>query len=134
MRELVEVHGFHVTSDECLTYLESWNSHTHCVVAVPVFMTLNQPKDTSLCGTMYFLITEEYEAVSKSFRTESITKYRLKRFFITRWEATQRIMATKLTILTHKIATQLHLAAQSCSICISRSRWSVRKRLDTPHM
>jgi hypothetical protein len=29
-----------------------------------------------------------------------------------RWEATQRVMAAKLTRLTHKIATQLHLVAQ----------------------
>jgi hypothetical protein len=31
-------------------------------------------------------------------------------------------MALKLTILTHKIATQLRLLAQSCTICSSRSR------------
>jgi len=41
-------------------------------------------------------------------------------------------MATKLTILTHKIAIQLHLVAKSCTICSSRSRRPVRKLLDTP--
>jgi hypothetical protein len=46
------------------------------------------------------------ECVSKSFRTESITKCRLN-FGITRWGATQRVMAAKLTRLTHKIAIQL---------------------------
>jgi hypothetical protein len=40
-------------------------------------------------------------------------------------------MAAKLTILTHKIAIQLHLVAESCTICSSRSRRPVRKRLVT---
>jgi hypothetical protein len=37
----------------------------------------------------------------------------------------------KLTTFTHKTAIQLHLVAESCTICISRSRRPVRKRLDT---
>jgi hypothetical protein len=41
-------------------------------------------------------------------------------------------MAAKLTTLTHKIAIQLQLLADSCTICISRSRRPVRKFLDTP--
>jgi len=41
-------------------------------------------------------------------------------------------MAAKLSRLTHKIAIQLHLVADSCSICSSRSRWPVREFLDTP--
>jgi hypothetical protein len=41
-------------------------------------------------------------------------------------------MAAKLTRLTHKIATQLHIVAESCTICSSRSRRPVRKLLDTP--
>jgi hypothetical protein len=68
--------------------------------------------------------TTEYEGVSKTFRTESITKYTLTAIN-TRWEATQRVMAAKLTRLTHKIAVQLHLVAESC--IISRSRRPVRK-------
>jgi hypothetical protein len=40
----------------------------------------------------------------------------------TRWEATQRVMAAKLTRLTHKIVIQQHLVAESCTICSSRSR------------
>jgi hypothetical protein len=72
-----------------------------------------------------------YEGVSKSFRTESITKY-TPITINTRWEATQRVMAAKLTRLTHKIAIQLHLVAESCTIYSSRSRRSVRKLLDTP--
>jgi hypothetical protein len=72
-----------------------------------------------------------YACVSKSFRTESITKYTLT-FGITRWEAIQRVMAAKLTKLTHKIAIQLHLVAESCTICSSRSRRPVRKLLDIP--
>jgi hypothetical protein len=41
-------------------------------------------------------------------------------------------LAAKLTRLTHKIAIQLHLVAESCTILSSRSRWPVRKLLDTP--
>jgi len=41
-------------------------------------------------------------------------------------------MATKLTRLTHKIALQLRLVAESCTVCSSRSRRPVRKLLDTP--
>jgi len=41
-------------------------------------------------------------------------------------------MATKLTILTHKIVIQLNLVAESCTICSSRSRRPVRKHLDIP--
>jgi len=40
-------------------------------------------------------------------------------------------MTVKLTRPTHKIAIQLHLLAQSCTICSSRSRRPVRKLLDT---
>jgi hypothetical protein len=43
---------------------------------------------------------------------------------------TQRVMAAKLTRLTHKIAIQLHL--ESCAICSSRSMRPVQKVLDTP--
>jgi hypothetical protein len=41
-------------------------------------------------------------------------------------------MAAKLTILTHKIAIQLHLVAENYTICSSRSRRPVRILLDTP--
>jgi hypothetical protein len=41
-------------------------------------------------------------------------------------------MAAELTILTHKIAIQLHILAESCTVCSYRSRWPVRKILDTP--
>jgi hypothetical protein len=41
-------------------------------------------------------------------------------------------MAAKLTRLTHKIEIQLHLVAESCIICSSRSRWPVWKLLDIP--
>jgi choline-glycine betaine transporter len=40
-------------------------------------------------------------------------------------------MVAKLTRLTHNIAIQLQLVAESCTICSSRSRRSVRKLLDT---
>jgi len=43
-------------------------------------------------------------------------------------------MAAKLTRLTHKIAIQLHLVAEGCTICSSRSRRSVRKLLDKPYI
>jgi hypothetical protein len=74
---------------------------------------------------------QTYDGVSKSFRTESITKYTLTTIN-TRWEGTQRVMVAKLTCLTHKIAIQLHVVVESCNICSSRSRRPVRKLLDTP--
>jgi len=70
------------------------------------------------------------EGVSKSFRTESIVKYTLTSRN-TRWEATQRVTAAKLIRVTQKIAIQLHLVAESCTIWSSRSRRPVRKLLDT---
>jgi hypothetical protein len=50
----------------------------------------------------------------------------------TRWEATQRIMAAKLPRMTHRMMIQLHLVAESYTICSSRSRRPVRKLLDFP--
>jgi len=41
-------------------------------------------------------------------------------------------MAAKLTRGTYTIAIQLHLVAESCIICSSRSRRPVRSLLDTP--
>jgi hypothetical protein len=49
-----------------------------------------------------------------------------------RCEATQRVMAAKLTTLTHEIAIKLQLVTESCTICSFRSRRSVRRLLDTP--
>jgi hypothetical protein len=68
--------------------------------------------------------------MSESFRTESVKKYMLT-FGITRSEVTQTVMAAKITRLTHKIAKQLNLVAESCTICSSRSRRPVRKLMDT---
>jgi hypothetical protein len=50
----------------------------------------------------------------------------------TRWEATQSVMAAKLTRLTHKITIQLHVIAGNCTICSSRSGRLVGKLLYTP--
>jgi hypothetical protein len=41
-------------------------------------------------------------------------------------------MAGKLSRLTHKITLQLHLVAESHTICSSCSRQPVQKLLDTP--
>jgi hypothetical protein len=41
-------------------------------------------------------------------------------------------MGAKRTRLTHKTVIQLHLVAESCTICSSCSRRPVRKLLDTP--
>jgi len=40
-------------------------------------------------------------------------------------------MTATLTRLTHEIAIQLNLVAESCTICSSHFRRSVRKLLDT---
>jgi len=58
----------------------------------------------------------------KTFQTESITKYTLMTTINTRREATQSVMAEKLTTLNHKIAIQPHLVAESCGICSSPSK------------
>jgi hypothetical protein len=50
----------------------------------------------------------------------------------TRWETIQRVLAEKLARLTHDMAIQLHLVAESCTICSSRLRRPVRKLLVTP--
>jgi len=50
----------------------------------------------------------------------------------TRLEATQRVMAAKLYRLTHKISIQLHIIAESRTICSFRSGRPFRKFLDTP--
>jgi hypothetical protein len=39
-------------------------------------------------------------------------------------------MAAKLTRMTQKMAIQLHLVAENCTICSSRCRRPVRKLLD----
>jgi len=41
-------------------------------------------------------------------------------------------MLAKLTRLTHKIVTQLHLVAESSTFCSSHSRQPVQKLLDKP--
>jgi hypothetical protein len=88
-------------------------------------------KGSSHLGTT--LADRNYEGVSKSSQTELITKSTTTTTTTnTRWEATQRVMAAKLTRLTHNIAIQLHLVAESCIICSSRSKLPVRKLLDTP--
>jgi hypothetical protein len=70
--------------------------------------------------------------VKRSVReAESIRNYMLT-FVIARRVATQRVMAAKLTRLTHKIAIHLHLVAESCTICSCCSRRPVRKLLDVP--
>jgi len=65
------------------------------------------------------------------FRNDSITKYTKTN---TRWESTQSVMAAKDTRLTHKIAIQQHLLAESCTIFSSRSRRPVRKHLIPPRI
>jgi hypothetical protein len=76
------------------------------------------------------MYTHTHEGVAKSFRTESVRKYTLN-FGITRCCPLQRVMAVKLTRLTHKMMTQLHLVAENCTIRSSRSKRPDRKLLDT---
>jgi hypothetical protein len=90
--------------------------------SIPFFFHIAHISQSILCT--------KYECVSKTFRTELIMKY-TPTFRITRCCPLQRVMAAKLTRLTHKIAIQLRLLAGSCTICSSRSRRPVRKLLDT---
>jgi hypothetical protein len=86
------------------------------------------PLDRSLGGPQSRCAT--HEGVYKSFRTESKRNICLPLVLLV--EKQHRVTATKLTRLFHKIAIQLHLVAESCTICNSRSRRPVRKLLDTP--
>jgi hypothetical protein len=107
-------------------------SATRCSCIAILWVILVSFAAITLCvaSQRAFIVVSVHEVVSKHFRTESITKYTLTAIN-TRWEATQRVMEAQLTRLTHKIAIQLHLVAESCTIWSSRSRRSVRKRLDT---
>jgi hypothetical protein len=80
----------------------------------------------------YFLPRIYIRGCIQKFPDWVITKLTITTTTNTRWEATQRVMAAKTTRLTHKIAIQLHLVAESCNICSSRSRRPVRKLFDTP--
>jgi hypothetical protein len=88
------------------------------------------PSSAEVKNAWSYTSTILYEGVSKISRTELITKCTLTTIN-TLWEATQRVMAVKLTRLTHKIAIQPHLVADGYTICGSRSRRPVRKLLDT---
>jgi hypothetical protein len=107
---------------ECfLTSLSAFTFHNHAATSSNITVhtlsnrlsvvkhSKNKTKNVQKC--------DSYESVSKSFRTESITKYMLT-FGIARWEATQRVMAAKLTRLIHKIAIQLHLVAETISFAV----------------
>jgi len=76
-----------------------------------------------------FIFIFSIQGAPKNFWTESI-KYMLT-FGISRWDATQRAMAAKLTRLTHKIEIQLYLVAESHNTCSSHSRQPAQKLLDT---
>jgi hypothetical protein len=80
------------------------------------------------CPTMFMNISERYEIrrCIQKFPDWVITKYMLTTIN-SHWETTQRVKTAKLTRLTHKIAVQLHLVAESCTICSSHSRWLVWK-------
>jgi hypothetical protein len=77
--------------------------------------------EVKICG-----VTRVYPKVSGL----NLTKYTLTTINA-RWEVTQRVMVAYLTRLTHKIAIHLHLVAEICTICSSRSWRPVRKLLDT---
>jgi hypothetical protein len=93
----------------------------------------SRTKNASHLGKLVFAIEETWLVFPggyiQRFPDWVVTKYMLI-FSITHWEATQRVMAAKLTTLTHKIVIQLQLVAESCTICSSRSRRPVRKLLD----
>jgi hypothetical protein len=106
-----------------------WRSHG-CTGAHNISIS----KDSIFIGIVASIFVStcfEYARIIQKFPDWVITKYTLTSIN-TRWEVTQRVMEAKLTKVTHKIAIQLHLVVQSCTICSSRSRRPVRKLLDTP--
>jgi hypothetical protein len=95
-----------------VVYYPQWNPRGR-VWTTPVQEQPEQ-KEVLICRVLWCHIASHYvdyvtgfivsyEGVSKSFRTESITKY-TPTTINTHWEATQRVMAAKLTRLTHKIS------------------------------
>jgi hypothetical protein len=123
-----DVLRFLIKESYCYSHLQSFHGHNTVQCSQLTRLDVNQ------CHAIYskfHRILSQYGGVCESFRTELITKYRLTTIH-THWEATYVVMAEKLTKLTHKMATQLYLVADSCVICSSRSRWPVRKLLDTP--
>jgi hypothetical protein len=119
--------------------LYSWYSQPNCLVfhiyTDGSFKCHSDPQQTSRCASVSANKFRSYDlylgGCIQKFPDWVDNEYTLT-FVITRWEATQRVMAAKLTRLTHKIAIQLHLVAESFTICSSRSRRPVRILLDTP--
>jgi len=122
--------------DYTWNYADNWWCHFRYqtflqYTTVATMMQAHGNETSDICYWKHCHVTNMYEGVSKSSWTELITKYILA-FGIAHWEVTQRIMMAKLTRLTHNIVIQLHLVAESCTICNSCSRWLVWKLLDTP--
>jgi hypothetical protein len=106
----------------CLWLLSPWRLKKVIRLSLVInnFLCLLLPQYANQCNILNHKLAKcliMYEVVSKSFRTESITKQTTT--INTCWEATQRIMTAKLTRLTHKIAIQLQLVAENCTICSS---------------
>jgi hypothetical protein len=102
-------------------------------------------KDTTQTHVMSFvfnysisLIITNFTHQNKSFRTELIVDNKINDDDDNNnnnkhsLQSNTRVMVAKITRLTHKIAIQLHLVAESCTICSSHSRQPVQKLLDTP--
>jgi hypothetical protein len=93
-----------------LEYYVSGNKH--CLHSLSVIRLFFHKK-----WMLKYLLLLTYECVSKSFRTESITKYTLATIS-TRLEAIQMVMAAKFTRLTHKIVIQFHTVAESYTFAV----------------
>jgi hypothetical protein len=96
----------------------------------------SQPPHQFVCPVLLLLTVgnlkkKKVRGCIQKFPNWVIRKYMLTTIN-TRWEATQTVMAAKLTRLTQKIATQLHLVVENCAIWSSRSTRLVRTLLDTP--
>jgi hypothetical protein len=113
--------------------LHAWPISSSLIYPVIIWWSTQVTKllnmQSSSASHHFLPLRSKYKGVSKSVRTESITKYMFTTN--TRWEATQRVTAAKLTRPTHKIAIQLHPVAESSTICSSRFKRPVRKLLDT---
>jgi hypothetical protein len=108
-------------------HIHWWRSWCVCLVVYNTIWIRNKSK--SVVRTTLQKWYHVRDCIQK-FPDWVITKYTLTTINI-HWEAIQRVMEAKLTRLTHKIAIQLHPDVESCTICSSRCRRSVRKRLDT---
>jgi hypothetical protein len=102
----------------CWTMVVSFAVSVHCLGSVLHCTHTHTHTHTRGC------IQKFQDNVDKEINNNNNNKHSLR--------SNTNCYSDKLTRLTHKIAIELHLVAESCTICSSRSRRPVRKLFVTP--